>query len=215
MPGEGLEHRRRLRRAVTFAKDGRGRKLGIGRRRDQIDPDADDQKGQVPVRRRSPIRAGCRRSCGRRPARRSAILAQAHGALEPVRPTRRRPPALRQSQAAPRDRAGKPAAGPARHRGCRAATTQARAASPTPGGLLQRPHQSALLGAGAREPLWPRHWCCRRSRAKPADSHPVAVAATSVTGETARTLPPRRCRRSAPAAKRRTTSPARSPPAHP
>ena len=49
MRGEGLKHRRRLRRAVTFAKDGRGRKLGIGRRRDQIDPDADDQKGQVPA----------------------------------------------------------------------------------------------------------------------------------------------------------------------
>ncbi len=49
MPGESFEHRRRLRRAVAFAGDGRGRKLGISRRRDQIDPDADDQKSQVAV----------------------------------------------------------------------------------------------------------------------------------------------------------------------
>src|SRR5271156_1409671 len=49
MPDKRFRRRCRRGRAVAFPGDGRRRKLGIDRRRDEVDPDADDDKRRVPT----------------------------------------------------------------------------------------------------------------------------------------------------------------------
>ena len=177
MVGERFEHGRRFDPGRAFRGGRSRRKLRIGRRRGEVDADADDDKGQGAPGSGLQIRAGSRRSCGRRSARRSAICRRGDEAPGRARRGRRRPQGPRQSRVVRPDPPDKSAAGQARDRDCPVATprpghaARARrsARAPTPGSPLP-----PRRGQGA----WPRRWCCRPCRRRLADSPRRAAAAT-------------------------------------
>ena len=128
----------------------------------EVDADADHDEIERARRRRSPIRAGCRRAC-------------APCEQDVVRPfvAQRRAPAgtARRSASASASAATKPscAARAGRRRGPQhqrdveiARRRQPGPAAPAaPGGLLAGPDQRAVGRAVAGQRAWPRRWCCR------------------------------------------------------
>ena len=117
--------------------------LGQLRREADIDADAQHDVLDLAALRRSRSRAGCRRPCRRRPARRSAISPARRGRPARCRP----PPAPPRSPARPRAPPGSRAAGSSSCRDCRPARPSA-AAPAAAAGLLARPDDGAFGRAG-------------------------------------------------------------------
>ena len=111
------------------------------------------------------------------------------GAARPRRPARASA-ATKPSWAAARRRSR--GAARAKHKDCPAATPNPAAAAAA-GGLLAGPDQRALGGAAARQPLWPRRWCCRSRRkrsSRKTSGRPAPLIASAKSDAAAASAPP-------------------------